>query len=131
MGENKEVKGAQNGAPVASPQSGELVDHVVTDLDLQNNPDLVEKGIKAGETVKIPVEAKAKADAREAAAKTTDSTKGKESDKGGGKPKVYLVISAFADKENFSKKWEEGDDVSHFSADRLADCIKRGLVKKG
>ena len=42
----------------------------------------------------------------------------------------YLVVSPFADKDNFGKKWEEGDDVSHFDENRLKTCIERGLVKK-
>lgn len=42
----------------------------------------------------------------------------------------YTVVSPFADKDNFSKTWEVGDDVSHFDEARLADCVNRGLVKK-
>lgn len=34
----------------------ELVDHVVTKEDLENNPELVKEGIKVGETIQIPKE---------------------------------------------------------------------------
>lgn len=47
------------------------------------------------------------------------------------KSEKYTVVSPFADKSNFNKMWNEGDDVSHFDEPRLADCVKRGLVKKG
>lgn len=33
----------------------ELVDHIVTQEDLDNNPDLVEQNINVGDTIKIPV----------------------------------------------------------------------------
>lgn len=43
----------------------------------------------------------------------------------------FTVLSPFVDKDNYSKTYAEGDDVSHFTADRLEDCVNRGLVKKG
>lgn len=46
------------------------------------------------------------------------------------KEDVYIVIHPFADKDNFSKMWEAGEDVSHFDRKRLESCIERGLVKK-
>lgn len=42
----------------------------------------------------------------------------------------YIVIHPFADKDNFGKMWEEGEDVSHFDKSRLDSCIERELVKK-
>lgn len=43
----------------------------------------------------------------------------------------YIVAEPFADKDNFGKMWEVGEDVSHFDESRLKSCIERGLVKKG
>lgn len=37
-------------------ESGELVDHVITQEDLDNNPDLVEQGVKVGDTIQLPAE---------------------------------------------------------------------------
>lgn len=42
-----------------APGAGEsenLVEHVITQSDLDNNPDLVEQGVQVGETVKIPAQ---------------------------------------------------------------------------
>lgn len=47
------------------------------------------------------------------------------------KAKKFTVISPFADRDSFGKMWNEGDDVSHFDAKRIADCVSRGLVKEG
>lgn len=137
-----ENKGAETTAPTPSQGEGtqatdqlKLVDHVVTESDLKHNPELAEKGVKVGDKVQIPAEAKAKADARELKAKEDADKKAKaESDakaKDNKKSKKYTVISPFADRDNFGKKWEEGDDVSHFTQDRLDLCVERGLVKKG
>lgn len=128
MADQENKTGAQSGAPSTDPQGGpKLVKHIVTESDLKHNPDLEKKGIKVGDEVEIPEDAKAKADERAqkdaaAAAKV----------KGDSKPskKKYIVISPFSDKDIFSKKWEEGDDVSHFDESRLANCIEKGLVKK-
>ena len=46
------------------------------------------------------------------------------------KPKKYIVISQFADKDNFSKLYNVGDDVSKFDADRIKDCLSKGLIKE-
>lgn len=129
MADQENIAGAQSGAPSTDPQGGpKLVKHIVTESDLKHNPDLEKRGIKVGDEVEIPEDAKAKADERAqkdaaAAAKV----------KGDSKPskKKYIVISPFADKDNFGKKWVEGDDVSHFPQDRLDLCVERGLVKKG
>lgn len=125
-----ENKGAAQADP--NPSQGEgtqaatnLVDHVVTKLDLKHNPDLVEKGIKVGDKVQIPAEAKAKSDQREKEAKAEKAGKTEK-----GKEAKYVVASPFADRDNFSKMWNEGDDVSSFDEKRLKDCIERGLVKK-
>lgn len=129
MADQENKTGAQSGAPSTDPQGGpKLVKHIVTESDLKHNPDLEKKGVKVGDEVEIPEDAKAKADERAqkdaaAAAKV----------KGDSKPakKKYTVIAPFADKDNFGKKWVEGEDVSHFSQDRLDLCVERGLVKKG
>jgi hypothetical protein len=128
MADQENKAGAQSGAPSTSPQGGpKLVKHIVTESDLKHNPDLEKRGVKVGDEVEIPEDAKAKADER--AQKDAAAAKGK----GEAKPskKKYTVIAPFADKDDFSKKWEEGDDVSHFDEARLADCVNRGLVKKG
>src|SRR5690606_19881999 len=111
-----------------------LVDHVVTESDLKHNPELAEKGVKVGDKVQIPADAKANADARakaekEAAKAAEKAAKADKADK--GKPAKYIVASPFADRDNFGKTWNEGDDVSHFDEGRLKSCIDRGLVKKG
>lgn len=131
MADQENKTGAQSSAPPTNPQGGpKLVKHIVTESDLKHNPDLEKRGIKVGDEVEIPEDAKAKADER--AEKDAASAKVK-AEKDAAKPakKKYTVIAPFADKDNFSKKWEEGDDVSHFDEARLADCVKRELVKKG
>ena len=128
MADQENKAGVQSGAPSTDPQGGpKLVKHIVTESDLKHNPDLEKRGIKVGDEVEIPEDAKAKADER--AQKDAAAFKGK----GETKPvkKKYTVIAPFADKDNFSQKWVEGDDVSHFSEDRLDLCVERGLVKKG
>lgn len=129
MADQENKTGAQTGAPSTDPQGGpKLVKHIVTESDLKHNPDLEKRGVKVGDEVEIPEDAKVKADEQAqkdaaAAAKV----------KGDSKPskKKYTVIAPFADKDNFGKKWVEGEDVSHFSQDRLDLCVERGLVKKG
>lgn len=129
MADQENKTGAQSGAPSTDPQGGpKLVKHIVTESDLKHNPDLEKRGVKVGDEVEIPEDAKAKADERAqkdaaAAAKVKGDTKPAK--------KKYTVIAPFADKDNFGKKWVEGDDVSHFSQDRLDLCVERGLVKKG
>lgn len=139
MADQENKPGAQTGAPSTDPQGGpKLVKHIVTESDLKHNPDLEKKGIKVGDEVEIPEDAKAKADERaekDAAAAKAKAEKDAAAEgkvKGEAKPskKKYIVISPFADKDIFSKKWEEGDDVSHFDESRLANCIEKGLVKK-
>ncbi|HAE68487.1 MAG TPA: hypothetical protein DCG77_15065 [Sphingobacterium sp.] len=128
MADQENKAGAQSGAPSTDPQGGpKLVKHIVTESDLKHNPELEKKGIKVGDEVEIPEDAKAKADER---AQKDAATAAKV--KGDSKPskKKYIVISPFSDKDIFSKKWEEGDDVSHFDESRLANCIEKGLVKK-
>ncbi len=129
MADQENKTGAQSGAPSTSPQGGaKLVKHIVTESDLKHNPDLEKRGVKVGDEVEIPEDAKAKADER---AQKDAAAAAKE--KGDSKPakKKYTVIAPFADKDNFGKKWVEGEDVSHFSQDRLDLCVERGLVKKG
>lgn len=46
------------------------------------------------------------------------------------KPKKYVVVSQFADKDNFSKLYNVGDDVSKFDADRIKNCLSKGLIKE-
>ncbi len=115
-----------------------LVKHIVTESDIKHNPDLEKRGVKVGDEVEIPEDAKAKADERaqkdaaDAKAKA-DKAAADAKAKGDTKPakKKYTVIAPFADKDNFGKKWVEGDDVSHFDDARLAGCVERRLVKKG
>ena len=130
MADQENKTGAQSGAPSTDPQGGpKLVKHIVTESDLKHSPDLEKRGIKVGDEVEIPEDAKAKADER--AQKDAAAAKAK-AEKDAAKPskKKYIVISPFSDKDIFSKKWEEGDDVSHFDESRLANCIEKGLVKK-
>lgn len=119
-----------------APQGGvNLVKHIVTESDIKHNPDLEKRGVKVGDEVEIPEDAKAKADERaqkdaaDAKAKADAKPKGDAASKSA--KKKYTVIAPFADKDNFGKKWVEGDDVSHFDDARLAMCVERGLVKKG
>lgn len=104
-GKNKEVRGAQVSAPETSQGEVTQETHVVTQETLNANPDLIGV-VEVGETIGLG-EVVASGDEK------------------------YTVIAPFADKDIFSKKWEEGDDVSHFDESRLANCIEKGLVKKG
>lgn len=42
---------------------------------------------------------------------------------------AYVVASPFNDKDDFSKSYAKGEDVSHFDEGRLADLVERKLVK--
>lgn len=140
MAENKETQGAQTGAPSAATQgeaASNLVKHIVTELDIQHNPDLTEKGIKVGDEIQIPVDAKERSDARQVEAKSVadakamaDKVAGPKDAKTDKKAKKFEVVSPFRDKDDFSKQYEVGNDVSHFDADRLKDLITRELVKE-
>lgn len=46
------------------------------------------------------------------------------------KPKKYVVVSQFADRNNFSKIYNVGDDISSFDAERIKSCIEKGLIKE-
>ncbi|MGV6945041.1 hypothetical protein [Sphingobacterium kyonggiense] len=46
------------------------------------------------------------------------------------KQKRFVVVNPFSDLHDISKKYDEGDDVSHFSQERLQSAINRGLVKE-
>lgn len=41
----------------------------------------------------------------------------------------HIVVQTFRDKHNFDKKWQPGDDVSHFDADRLAHLVNTEHVE--
>ncbi len=127
--DNTKAAGAEANAPASTAQGAEMVKHTVTDADIKHNPDLAKKGVKVGDEIDLPKDVKAAADARasEAAAKTANATASKSK----AKPAKHTVVTPFADKDNFGKMWKEGDDVSHFDEARLADCVSRGLVKKG
>lgn len=43
---------------------------------------------------------------------------------------AYVVVSEFRDRDDFSKTYAEGDEVSGFDAERLEDLVARKLVKK-
>jgi hypothetical protein len=43
---------------------------------------------------------------------------------------VYIVDKEFRDRNDFTKVYSEGDDVSHFEESRLEHLIKHGIVKK-
>ncbi|MCL7987734.1 hypothetical protein M8998_07270 [Sphingobacterium sp. lm-10] len=83
---------------------------------------MAEDNTKAGAEANAPA---SNAQGANEAAATTNASKSK------GKAAKYTVLTPFADKDNFGKMYKEGDDVSHFDEDRLASCVKRGLVKKG
>ncbi|WP_293914681.1 MULTISPECIES: hypothetical protein [unclassified Sphingobacterium] len=114
MADQENKQGTQPSVPSSSPQGAE-------DAKLK-----AEQEVKA-KADKDAADAKAKADKDAADAKAKADAK-VEKDK---KSKKYTVIAPFADKDNFGKKWVEGDDVSHFEQDRLDLCVERGLVKKG
>jgi hypothetical protein len=40
--------------PAAKPAVPEFIDHVVEQVDLDNNAELVEQGVKVGDTIQIP-----------------------------------------------------------------------------
>jgi hypothetical protein len=41
----------------------------------------------------------------------------------------HMVINVFRDKHNFDKKYQPGDDVSHFDAERLANLVNTEHVE--
>lgn len=43
----------------------------------------------------------------------------------------YRVVQKFRDKDDYSKSYEIGDDVSHFDDERIEDLVSRGLIKSG
>ncbi len=90
-------------------QKQEEVTHVVTSADLESNPDLVGV-VEVGQEIGLG-----------------DVTEANEQPK----QKKYIVANPFSDLHDISKKYEEGDDVSHFSQERLQSAINRGLVKEG
>lgn len=45
--------------------------------------------------------------------------------------KVFVAVNPFHDELNPGKVIRPGDDVSHFSQERLQSAINRGLVKEG
>jgi hypothetical protein len=45
------------------------------------------------------------------------------------KPKGYVALIQFRDKDNFAKEYKIGDDVSHFDEARKADLVERGIIE--
>lgn len=45
---------------ITNPKSQELENHIVTQEDIDNNPDLTENGISPGDEIQIPVDLKRK-----------------------------------------------------------------------
>lgn len=45
-------------------------------------------------------------------------------------PGKYIVVNPFRDKDNFLKRYDVGDDVSHFDKKRLATLESLGLIEK-
>jgi len=48
----------------------------------------------------------------------------------GSRPKTYVVVSEFRDKNDFNKFWTVGSDVSSFSSERLERLINLGYVEQ-
>lgn len=90
----------------------ELFDHVVTQEDLDKNPELVDAGVEVGETIQIPKK---------------DDT-GNES----GESKSYVVADgkSFRDKNNFEKEYKAGDDIKGFDQDRLDHLLSIGYIQE-
>lgn len=89
------------------PDSPKLVNHTVTQEDLDNNPELVEKGIQVDDIIQI----EGKPDQSVGTTQTAKAEKSK-------KPK-YIVTKPFRDKDNWDKVFQIGEDVSHFSEERI------------
>jgi hypothetical protein len=45
------------------------------------------------------------------------------------KPKGYVALINFRDKDSFVKEYKVGDDVSHFDEARKADLVERGIIE--
>lgn len=108
-------------------------DHILTAEDLKNNPELVSKGLKAGDSVQIPDDSdiaadKAKAEA-EAAAKLATEEAAEAAAAKPGKTKKVAVLMEFRDKNDFDKVYSVGDNVNHFDEERIEDLKAKGLVK--
>lgn len=43
---------------------------------------------------------------------------------------THTVKVPFADRHNFNKKYEVGEDVSHFDKERLSFLVSEGLAEK-
>lgn len=84
-------------------------EHTLTELDFKNNPELSEKGLKVGDLVNIPL--------TEEEIKALEGSGGAE------------VIAEFRDMENFDTVYTVGEDVSHFTPERIAILKEQGLVK--
>ena len=60
VGRAEELKALVFISQVTNPKSQDLEEHTITEEDIQNNPDLAQAGVKVGDNVQIPSEAKRK-----------------------------------------------------------------------
>jgi hypothetical protein len=91
---------AQGSGDVALDET--LIDHTVTQEDLDLNPDLVDEGVVVDEVVQIP----------------------EQSDVSG-----YVVLKSFRDRDNFNIEYNEDSDISHLSQDRIDHLLSIGYIK--
>lgn len=59
-GRADELKALMFIGQITNPKQEDLENHIVTQEDIDNNPDLKENGVKAGDEIKIPAEIKRK-----------------------------------------------------------------------
>lgn len=105
-------------SPAVAP---EQVDIKVTQETLDLNPDLVNEGVKVGETIQV--------DPEEDAQNEGDQGSSDEGDK--SEPKQYVVKTPFRDADIKDRYvvYQEGEDI-HFEGERLQYLIDNDFVKE-
>lgn len=60
VGRAEELKALVFISQITNPKPQDLEDHVITEEDIVNNPDLAQAGAKVGDTVQVPTDVKRK-----------------------------------------------------------------------
>lgn len=113
---NNKAKAQGVAKPTGQTPVVQLVERVVTQEDLDRNPELLEAGVQVGETIQVEVSNQ----------EATPNEESKPAMK--AKAQVYTVVKSFRDKNDFDTVYKEGDDVSHLESDRLEHLLNIGYV---
>ncbi len=119
--------------PQTGVASAPIMDVVITQELLDENPKLVAEGLKVGEVVQVPVESDVEklqttetTDQPQATEQPNDVVSGGDLD---SKETAYLVLKEFRDINDFNKVYSEGSLVYSLEQHRIDHLVNIGYLK--